>query len=71
MADENEEDAEIERFGTTQALIGGGVMVAAAGFVISIAAHPRWMGPLILVIGLAVTAIGAMRLARRKSERIR
>lgn len=63
---EQEDEAEIERFGTTQALIGGGVMLAAAGLVISIAAHPRWMGPLILAVGLAVTVAGGLRLRRAK-----
>lgn len=66
MADDTEDETEIERFGTTQALIGGGVMVAAAGFVISIAAHPRWMGPLILAVGLIVTVMGVLRLSRRR-----
>lgn len=69
MANEPDDEARIEAFGTAQALIGGGVMLAAAGFVISIAAHPRWMGPLILVAGLIVTAVGALRIGRGRKRK--
>jgi hypothetical protein len=62
--DVEDADTEAQAFGTTQVLIGGGVMVAAAGFVLAIAAEPRWMGPLLIVLGLAGVAAGAMRLVR-------
>ncbi len=66
---ENEAEAEAQDFGPTQVLIGGGVMAAAAGFVLSIAAEPRWMGPLILVAGLIVVAAGVVRLlAHRRAK---
>ena len=66
MADVPEEETEEQAFGATQALIGGGVMVAAAGFVLAIAAEPRWMGPLLIVIGLGVIGSGVVRLVRRR-----
>jgi len=66
MADAPEDEAETDAqaFGTTQVLIGGGTMAAAAGFVLAIAAEPRWMGPLLIVAGLAVVVAGVMRLVR-------
>ena len=70
MADETQSEdaaeAEAADFGPTQVLIGGGTMAAAAGFVLAIAAEPRWMGPLILVAGLIVLAAGVARLVRHR-----
>ena len=64
-----EEEAEAADFGVSQGAIGGGLMVAAAGFVLAIAAEPRWMGPLLLVIGLAVVTWGAVRVIRHRRGR--
>ncbi len=64
-----EAEAEAVDFGPTQGLIGGGTMVAAAGFVLAIAAHPRWMGPLLLVVGLAAAAAGVLRMIRYRRAR--
>ena len=66
MADAPEDEAETDAqaFGTTQVLIGGGTMAAAAGFVLAIAAEPRWMGPLLIVVGVAIVAAGVVRLVR-------
>lgn len=63
---EDTDEAEAADFGPTQVLIGGGTMMAAAGFVLAIAAEPRWMGPLILMAGLIVLAAGVGRLVRRR-----
>ncbi len=66
MAEIEEDEAEAQDFGASQVLIGGGVMAAAAGFVLAIAAEPRWIGPLLLVLGLAVLAAGVVRLLRHR-----
>ncbi len=64
MDDPQDEETQAQVFGTTQVLIGGGTMAAAAGFVLAISAEPRWMGPLLIAIGLLVAGLGVRRLFR-------